>query len=260
MSEWMRGFSRSGADELQAFPLQRTVRLPAPMIPITVRHVFDFGPDRALVGDDLIRPEAWDALRTQTDGAFAMAASTDELDAQADARPEIGQRMREVSDYLTAEGIGTVASYGVGGAIAERWLYRHRRPILNMQISDYGAETVGRLRTIFPEVGVREVDILRGPLLASQMHMLHRVDTELSNAQWRDFFRWHRGERFLVIAAEVAGWRRLAAEVRGGLVNPDVSRAGWLRNRAAFEWLWRGTHSHRRVRFHDLWAWDLRPK
>ena len=35
---------------------------------ITMRHHFDFGADRGLVGDDLVRPGAWDALRTQTTG------------------------------------------------------------------------------------------------------------------------------------------------------------------------------------------------
>ena len=39
---------------------------------LTVRHHFDFGADRALVGHDLVRPEAWNALRTQTRGPFAL--------------------------------------------------------------------------------------------------------------------------------------------------------------------------------------------
>ena len=65
------------------------------LMKLTVRHHFDFGDDRGLVGDDLVRPEAWDALRTRTTGAFAAAESPEALDAQADARPEIGERTRQ---------------------------------------------------------------------------------------------------------------------------------------------------------------------
>src|SRR5437762_1389255 len=47
---------------------------------ITMRHYFDFGSERALVGDDLARPEAWDALRVRSGGPFAMPESRVELD------------------------------------------------------------------------------------------------------------------------------------------------------------------------------------
>ena len=49
-----------------------------------MRHHYDFGADRPVVGDDLVRAEAWDALRTRTSGAFAVAASREDLERSAD--------------------------------------------------------------------------------------------------------------------------------------------------------------------------------
>lgn len=43
-----------------------------PLLRVTIRHYYDFGMDRAIVGDDLVRPDAWDRLRTQTSGVFAI--------------------------------------------------------------------------------------------------------------------------------------------------------------------------------------------
>ena len=67
---------------------------------ITIRHHFDFGADRAVVGDDLVRPQAWDALRTRTSGAFAISRDRAELERTADERPEIGERARQIDAWL----------------------------------------------------------------------------------------------------------------------------------------------------------------
>jgi hypothetical protein len=91
---------------------------------LTVRHPFDFGADRAVVGEDLVRPEAWDALRTQTSGAFALAATRAEWDRTADEHPELDARARRISELLAARGVGRRASYGAGGATLECWLKR----------------------------------------------------------------------------------------------------------------------------------------
>jgi hypothetical protein len=87
-----------------------------------VRHHFDFGADRALVGDDLIRPEAWDALRTQTSGPFALAETREQWERTADEHPELEARARRICELLDARGIARLASYGVGGATLECWL------------------------------------------------------------------------------------------------------------------------------------------
>ena len=117
---------------------------------LTIRHKFDFGADRALVGNDLVRPEAWDALRTQTDGPFALPATREEWErvgrrATGDPRPRQGDR--RAPDDLGAE---SLASYGVGGAPLECWL---DQPRPGARLIDHRLRARHRRapRSVFPE-------------------------------------------------------------------------------------------------------------
>ena len=225
---------------------------------LTVRHRFHFGAERALVGDDLVRPEAWDALRTQSSGAFAIARTRAELEAQADARPEIGERTRLISEWLTQAGASSLASYGVGGGVVELWLHRHA-PSRRLLGTDYGQATVERLHEILPEVGAVRHDLLADPPLDADFHLFHRIDTEFSNREFRTVFERFADRRVLLVATEIHSLEGLVREVRKRLV-PGSSRAGWARNRPAFEALWRRTHVATPLRFHDLDAWVLEPR
>src|SRR5262249_35579669 len=169
------------------------------MIPVTVRHVFDFGPDRELVGDDLVRAVAWDALRTQTSGPFAIARDRAELERMADQHPEVGDRARSIDLVLAERGIGTLASYGVGGGGPELWLQRVR-PERRLLLTDYAPDTVERLRALFPGVEVRRHDLLRDPALEADAHLFHRIDTELANEEWRRVFRRFAQQTIVVVA------------------------------------------------------------
>ena len=225
---------------------------------LTVRHRYHFGDERKLVGDDLVRPEAWDALRTQSAGAFAMAHTREELEAQADSRPEIGERTRLISDWLETRGVNSLASYGVGGAVVELWLHRHS-PSRRLIGTDYGQATLTQLREIFPELEAVAHDLRKDPPLTADMHLFHRIDTEFSNREFRALLRRFAHVPLLIVATDVHSLEGLAGEVRKRLV-PGSSRAGWARNRAAFEALWRRTHDATPLRFHDLEAWALEPR
>ena len=72
---------------------------------ITMRHYFDFGSERAIVGDDLARPEAWDALRVRSGGPFAMPESRVELDRVADEHLELAERARMIDAQLEQLGV-----------------------------------------------------------------------------------------------------------------------------------------------------------
>src|ERR671922_2125588 len=82
---------------------------------LTVRHHVDFGADRAVVGDDLVRPEAWDALRTRTSGVFSLAPTREEWERTADAHPELEARARPRAALFPRPAGGEGAPYGVGG-------------------------------------------------------------------------------------------------------------------------------------------------
>jgi hypothetical protein len=227
---------------------------------LTVPHWFDFGAERELVGDDLVRPEAWDALRTRTTGPFSLADTRAEWERVADERPEIRDRCRELDAWLAERGVDRLASYGVGGATVELWLHR-LRPERELVLTDYAPATVERLAELFPEAEVRTHDLLADGPLAADLHLFHRIDTEFTNAQWREVLRRFRDVPVLVVATEIADLKRIAIEFRGWWYKRHTStRAGVLRTAGAFEALWRRTHRATRLRFNDLDAWLLEPR
>jgi hypothetical protein len=226
---------------------------------VTIRHHFDFGADRELVGEDLVTPESWDALRTRTAGAFAAATTREELERQADGRPEIRERARAVDRRLEEWGAGTVATYGVGGGVLECWLERIR-PERRLLLAEYAPATVERLRGLFPNAEVHRHDLLADPPLEADAHLLHRVDTELTDAEWHEALRRFAAQRLLVVATEVATPKRLLQELLLRLRGRELTRAGWLRTRDSFEALWRETHDAEPLRLHDLDGWALTPR
>ena len=226
---------------------------------VTVRHVVDFGEERELVGDSLVTPTSWDALRTQTDGPFAVATTPEELGRQADERPDIGGRAELIDGWIRERSPANLVSYGVGAGVLECWLQRIS-PDRSMALTEYAPQTLERLRELFPNREVVRHDLLVDPPLGAELHLFHRIDTELSNHQWRTVMENFARCELLVVATEIIDGRRAAAAVRARIRNPRVTNAGWLRNRAAFEALWRPTHNLERLRFGDLHAWYLVPR
>jgi hypothetical protein len=228
---------------------------------ITVPHYFDFGADRDLVGDELVRPEAWDALRTRSDGPFALPSTREQWERVADERPDIRDRAREMDELLERRGVHRLASYGVGGAPLECWLHRIR-PERELVLTEYAPTTIERLRTVFPEVEIRRHDFLTDPPLDADLHLFHRIDTELSNRQWHQVFETFRHVPVLVVATEVATSERILAVLKAlpGQRRRRSTHAGVIRNADAFESLWRKTHVGRRMTMNDLEAWELQPR
>ena len=227
---------------------------------LTVPHWFDFGAERELVGDDLVRPEAWDALRTRTSGPFSLPDSRAEWERVADERDEIRDRCRALDAWLTERAVNRLASYGVGGATVELWLHR-LNPGRELVLTDYGPATVERLADLFTEASVRQHDLLADGPIDADLHLFHRIDTEFTNRQWQDVLRRFAGVPILVVATEVADLKRIAVEFRGWWFKRRTStRAGLLRTAGAFEALWLPTHRATRLRFNDLDAWHLEPR
>ena len=224
---------------------------------LTLPHRFDFGADRELVGHDLLRVQAWDALRTQTSGDFALPQSRAEWEREADARGEIRARAKALDGWLGAG--PSLASYGAGTALLELWLARIR-PGRSIAVTDFTPAAVERLRALFPEARVECHDLLADAPLEADLHLFHRVDTEFTNDQWRSILARYASCRMLVVPGDVLDLRAAAralyrrARLRGG------THAGWLRTSAAFAALWETTHDAAPVRIHDLDGWALEPR
>jgi hypothetical protein len=226
---------------------------------ITLKHRFDFGRDRELVGDDLRRPEAWDALRTRTTGAFALPDDRAEWERVADEHVEIAERARWIHAWMREQGASSLASYGVGAAALELWLVR-TDPDLDLVVTEYASATVERLRHIFPEASVLEHNLLRDAPVAADVHLFHRIDTELDNSDWKAVFERFADQRVLFLTQPASG-RLLFAELRKSLVNRRATEAGFVRNRAALEALWSETHTATApFAGGDLLAWALQPR
>ena len=223
---------------------------------VTLPHRFDFDNDYPLVGDEL-SAERWDALRTRTSGPFAIAATRAAHEREADDDIVARERARAITDRL--EGFSSVASYGVGGAVLERWLLRlgSERQLI---VTEFASETVRRLEVLFPEATVVRHDLRADPPLAVDVHLLHRVDTELDNDEWHAAFERFRAVPIFFVVSEIAGLGTVARELKLRLSARRSTRTGWLRTRSAFESLWRSTHDAEPQRFGDLQGWVLTPR
>jgi hypothetical protein len=227
---------------------------------VTVRHYYDFGAERSIVGADVVTPDSWDGLRTRTTGAFSLPATRAEFDRMAQERTDIAERARSVDAWLESRDVEVVSSYGVGGAALEWWLNR-LRPERKLIVTDYGSATTARLDEVFPTVEVRRHDLRSDEPVPADVHVFHRIDTELTNHEWREVFRRFRNAEILLIATQVLDLRALVSEIYNRVAKRGrASRAGFVRNRAAFEALWRSTHIGDPLVMHDLHAWALSPK
>jgi len=232
-----------------------------PLLRVTIRHYYDFGTDRAIVGDDLVRPDAWDRLRTKTSGVFAIPPTREEFVQTAEGRADIAGRARAIDAWLEGRGARVVASYGVGGAALEWWLHK-LRPRRKLIVTDYGEATVQRLVETFPEVVVRYHDMHRDEQPVAEVHLFQRIDTALTNRAWKEVFTRFARVPILVVATEVLDLRRLLLELRlrRRMKLRHATKAGYIRSSAAFEALWRPTHTSHPIRMHDLSSWELRPR
>jgi hypothetical protein len=228
---------------------------------VTVRHYYDFGADRAIVGTDLASPESWDRLRAHSSGAFAIPATREAFIQLAEKNTDLASRGHAIDAWLTDRGSSSVASYGVGGAMLEWWLKEIRpdRPVI---CADYAAATVERLNDLVPELDVRQHDLRHDGPIGADVHLFHRIDTELSNSEWREVFGRFKAVPILVVATRVLDDKAVLLEI---LDRPRkwlrrASRAGFLRTRDAFGSLWLPTHHAVPLRVHDLEAWCLTPR
>jgi hypothetical protein len=227
---------------------------------LTIPHYYDFGDDRTLVGDDLVNPGSWDALRTRTEGPFALPPTRAEWEAVLDGHPELQKRGEAIATWLGERDVGRLASYGVGGASIEGVINR-LRPDMELTLGEYAPATVARLGEVFPEADAVHHDLLADPPLEADMHLFHRIDTEFTNRQWRGIMQRFRHVPVLLVATElVEDWARVVMEWRRrGGIHRRATKCGVIRTRDAFEALWRNTHNATRQQFNDLQAWSLEP-
>jgi hypothetical protein len=225
-------------------------------IPLTVPHHYDFGPERSRVGDNLVNPQSWDAIR-QTDTPFGLPESRRAWE-QAARGGDLPERAEIIGSVARRLGARSICSHGVGTALVEANL-AWELPDTRLICTDFAPETVRRLSDLFPEADVRLHDLRSASPPEADLHLLHRVDTELSNAEWREVFG--RLDRpVVVVVTQMLDIHGLAAELRLSRARPRLTRAGWSRTGAAFRRLWRSTHRDEPLQVASLRGWLLTPR
>lgn len=207
-----------------------------PAMRVTIPHYFDFGVDRDHVGRELVRrPDSWDAAR-ETKGPFGLPGTRADWEERA-ADPSVLARVRDIAAIVGELEAKRICSYGVGTGVLELRLAQ-AAPELEIVCTDYAPRTVDRLRELFPEATVVQHDLLTDEPLDADVHLLHRVDTEFTNSQWRTVLARFQ-EPVLLVPSLVLTWRPALRELLLRVRYPRATRAGWLRSDSAFRALWR---------------------
>jgi hypothetical protein len=223
---------------------------------LVVRHTYDFGPDRERIGRDLLRPEAWDAARA-TAGAFGLPSTRSAWEGVA-ARDDLRAVASDVVALATQLGTGTLCSHGVGTAMLELNIHR-LAPDLHLICTDFARQTVERLRVLFPEAEILLRDLVHDEPPHADLHLMHRLDAELSDEAWRHVFE-RLPEPVLFVPNLLLDLRTALGELARRLRGRRLTRAGWFRNEAALRALWHSTHTDRRLRVGSTDAFLLEPR
>ena len=227
---------------------------------LTLPHYYDFGPDRELLGEDLLGPDDWDSLRVEGRGSFRFPADPGEY---AQLVAESGwqeRRARAVAGWIADAGATSVATYGVGPGIVETWL-RRLLPDVRLVLSDIAPLTVERLKIHFADLEVHRHDFCREQPLDADLHLFNGVDTELHDSLWRDVFRRFSDRRVVFFPNIPLGPKVIAGELWTRRPGRRPMRAGWWRTKDRFEQLMEPTHDIRRLRAKGVApAWLLEPR
>lgn len=224
---------------------------------LKVRHTYDFGAARAQVGRELVTPSGWDAARA-VPGPFVLPETREEWERLAD-RDDLRRRAADVVGLARAVGADSLCSHGVGTATLELNVHR-ADPSLRLVCTDYAPRAVERLRSLFPEAEIVRRDLTAPEPPRAGLHLMHRLDAELSDEDWRRVFAGLPAPIVFVpnVLLDLKG--ALRELVRPVLRAGRVTRAGWFRNEAALRALWAASHHDRRVQVGDVPGFLLTPR
>ena len=210
-----------------------------PEFGLTVTHRYPF--DLRFANGALATPDAWDQLRG-ADPAFGLGGSREEWLRRAASFAALASQAAQIVALLRGWGVTRMVSVGVGTAILEYHI-QTQYPELTLRCGDYAPASLELLRRCFTECRSIEVmDLLdtrwvRDP--ENEVVLLNRVDTELTDEQWRRVFsdlHRQRVRRIILIPCGLLTPRALARElqtiVRSALRRRPLTKAGYFRTHA----------------------------
>jgi len=177
-----------------------------------IRAYYDFAEYSKVVGSDLRSPTAWNALRISDARFFSLSERRrDWLNSFAD-REDLRERAHLIASLCREQGLRRVFSVGVGVGALEYFM-KNEDPDLHLIFTDYAPRATARLRSVSSECDVVVVfDMMHNEWqpVPDTLYLLHRVDTKLSDKDWRTCF-----SRMAASAVSPASsWRRSCSHRR----------------------------------------------
>lgn len=213
----------------------------------TIRTYYDFGPGAEIVGANLLKKSAWDALRTSGLASFSVADEREAWLASFSERDDLRERAHAIVTLCRTRGCTGVLSVGAGVGGLE-YFVKTEAPELHVTSTDFAPAATDRLAHVFSECDeVTVFDMMHDPwpTTPGTLFLLHRVDTELSDREWRSCFRRMQAGRVspvLVVPCEFLTPERRARARRTYLSHLRHKRpltfSGYLRTKTRFMSLW----------------------
>jgi hypothetical protein len=225
-------------------------------VKVTLRHHFDFGDASEALRGDLVQPGSWDSIR-ETEGPFYLPQTRTEWET-AVVTSENRSRADAVARVADELGARRVVSHGVGVGALELCLVL-TAPQLELTCTDYSPRTVERLERLFPEARVLQHDLRSDAPLDADLHVMHRIDTELDRDEWRRVFSG-LASPIVFVPGLILGVSSFGRELFRRLARRRLTKAGYLRNESALRDLWSGSFVSEPLRVGGERGFLLRPR
>lgn len=217
---------------------------------LTLKHYVPLGVN--VSGSLANSSEAWDALR-ESDTVYGLPNTRAEWVRRAEQQPG-----RRAAKAIVGLGYARITSHGVGCG----WLeYDIKKYAVHLTCTDIAPRGLAALEKLFTECDAFEVFDIMSPSWPrpDDLHLLHRVDTEASDDQWRTIFANmdRSGLRHVVfVPSEMIGpigaLRHVAKRVRNRLKGQKETHTGWVRSEATFRSFFPASYKVRKVGLGDL--------
>lgn len=218
-----------------------------------IKHYAQLDHQMAGNGRSLLRAQSWDALRVEGphDEQYSIPPDRSAWIERCAQDQAIVERAAAIVDLIRILDVRRVFSAGVGRACLEYHIKRID-PHVHMACSDYAPRSVEAVRHNFVECdSVCQFDIRTDYWPKDvDLYLLHRIDTELDDAEWHAAFEAIRrgGARYVLFVPahtlSVAIWLRETAKRLLYLArDPRFTFAGYLRTVDSINALWSETHS-----------------
>lgn len=215
---------------------------------LTVRYNRSFGP--GFPCDDLFSPEAWDHLRQGAGGEdYAIPKLRENWVRRCQEHTEAAQGAHAIVEVARGINCTTVFSVGVGRGCVEYHM-KQLNPNLRIVSTEYSRSAVELLQVVFTEcdrIAAFDMTSACWPAFSEEsLYLLYRVDTGLSDDQWRGVFGNMADSgvvRILMVATDFLNARALLRELvrrgRSQVLGTPLTFAGYLRSKSMFRDLWR---------------------